>query len=129
MVIDSSAVLAILLGEPDAARYAAAIEADPVRLLGSVTALESAIVIMHRKERAGSLALDAFIQRAQIEIVSFTADHWTIARDAWARYGKGRHAAQLNFGDCCAYAVAKLSGERLLFKGSDFSLTDIDSAI
>ncbi|MCK6453622.1 MAG: type II toxin-antitoxin system VapC family toxin [Alphaproteobacteria bacterium] len=129
MVIDSSAILAILLGEPDAERYAAAIELDPVRMLGAVTALETAIVILQRKERAGGHAFDAIVQRAQIEIVPFTADHWVIARDAWSRYGKGRHRAGLDFGDCCAYATAKVAGEKLLFKGHDFGSTDIEPAI
>jgi ribonuclease VapC len=129
MVIDSSALIAILMNEPDAERFASAIEAAELRLMGATSAFEAAIVIAGRNRSAGMRELDILILEARIELVPFTADHYTIARDAWLRYGKSRHPARLNFGDCCAYATAKLAGEPLLFKGADFAQTDVESAI
>jgi ribonuclease VapC len=129
MVIDSSALIAILLDEPDAERFASAIEAAEIRLIGATGAFEAAIVIAGRNRSAGMRELDLLILEARIETAPFTADHYTIARDAWLRYGKGRHPARLNFGDCCAYATAMLAGEPLLFKGNDFAQTDVKPAI
>jgi ribonuclease VapC len=129
MVIDTSALLAILLGEPDAEAFAAAIEADPKRLLSAATALEAAIVIEARKGPSGGRELDLLLHRAQVDIVAFTEAHAEIARAAWRQFGRGNHPAALNFGDCCAYALSKTSGEPLLFKGADFSQTDVSNAI
>jgi len=125
MVIDSSALLAILLGEAEADRLIDAIDADPRRLLSSVQLLETAIVIEARKGPAGGRELDLLLHRARVEIVNFTGELADGARDAWRRWGKGRHPAALNFCDCCAYALAQQLGEPLLFRGDDFSKTDL----
>ena len=124
MVIDTSAIIAILLKEPDRRLLIDAIEADPVRLMSSLNALEAALVIEARKHEAGGRELDLLFHRSRIDIVSFTAEHVEVAKSAWRKYGKGNHPAALNLGDCCAYALSKVSGEPLLFKGLDFAKTD-----
>ncbi|MFA5206394.1 MAG: type II toxin-antitoxin system VapC family toxin [Lentisphaeria bacterium] len=129
MVIDSSAVIAILLGEPEAARLAHAIAAAPVRLMSSFSALECALVIEAKKGEAGGRELDLLLLRAGVEISAFDADQQEIARDAWRRFGKGRHPAGLNIGDCCAYALTVAAHEKLLFKGTDFTQTDIPAVL
>lgn len=129
MVVDSSAILAILFKEPERDAFAAAIAESGTRLTSSVNALEAAIVVAARKGPPGVRELDLFFHRAGIEIVSFTQAHFGLAREAWERYGKGRHAAGLNLGDCCAYALARHSGEPLLFKGEDFGRTDVPRAL
>lgn len=125
MVIDSSAILAILLGEPEAASLAAAIAREPKRLISAVSMLETSIVVETRKGSAGAGELDLLVHRAGIRIADMNADQVQLARAAYARYGKGRHRAGLNLGDCCSYALARYSGEPLLFKGNDFGETDI----
>jgi len=124
MVVDSSAVLAILLGEPEAERLARAIAADNRRLISVVSVLESAVVIETRKGVEGVQALDQLLHRSRIEASAMNADQLELARNAYSRFGKGRHRAGLNLGDCCSYALARYSDEPLLFKGSDFSETD-----
>jgi ribonuclease VapC len=128
MIIDSSALIAILLGEQEAEPFALAIAAAPRRLVSAFTALESAIVIEAKKGDHGGRELDLLINRAKIEIAPLTSEQMEIARSAWRKYGKGRHPAGLNIGDCCSYALAKCVGEPLLFKGGDFSQTDIETA-
>jgi ribonuclease VapC len=91
--------------------------------------LETGIVVEAKKGEAGGRELDLLLHRAQIEIVSMNADQAELARTAWRIYGKGNHPAGLNIGDCCAYALAKYSGEPLLYKGNDFSQTDIQPAM
>lgn len=125
MVIDSSALIALLLGEEETERLARAIADDPRRLIGVFNWLETAIVIEAKKGEAGGRELDLLLHRSQMEIVSMNPDQSEIARTAWRVFGKGNHPAGLNIGDCCAYALAKYSGEPLLFKGEDFSQTDI----
>ena len=128
MIVDSSAVLAILFGEPDARRHAAAIMgAHPCRM-SVANVLESSIVVESRGGEAAAHDLDALLARAEIELVPVTVEHLEAARRAWRRYGKGNHPASLNFGDCFAYALAKTTAEPLLFKGNDFSRTDVDPA-
>jgi ribonuclease VapC len=127
MVIDSSALVAFLLREADAERFARAIAADSRRLISVFNWLETAIVIEAKKGEAGARELDLLLHRSQIEIVAMNPDQSDIARTAWRVYGKGNHPAGLNIGDCCAYALAQYSGEPLLFKGEDFSQTDIQS--
>jgi ribonuclease VapC len=127
VVIDSSALVALLLLEEEAERLARALAADPRRLISVFNWLETAIVIEAKKGEAGARELDLLLHRAQIEIVAMNPDQADIARTAWRVYGKGNHPAGLNIGDCCAYALAKYSGEPLLFKGTDFSQTDIPS--
>jgi len=128
MVIDTSALLAILLGEPEAADFSRAIAADPKRLVSAFSALEAAIVILSRKGAAGTRELDLLLHSAGVTIVSFEADQALLARAAYEKYGKGYHPAALNLGDCCSYALSRSSGEPLLFKGNDFSKTDIELA-
>ncbi len=125
MVIDTSAILAILLGEPDAEVLSRAIAQDSKRLVSALSALEAAIVIHARKGPAGIRELDLFLHSARATVVSLDADQVLLARVAYERYGKGRHPAALNLGDCCSYALSRSSGEPLLFKGNDFSKTDI----
>jgi len=129
MVIDASALLALMLREPEAERIARAIAADPRRLASSFTVLESGIVVEARKGESGGRELDLLIHRTGLESVSFTASQSEVARDAWRRYGKGRSAADLNIGDCCAYALSRVSGEPLLFRGDDFAKTDVTPAV
>lgn len=126
MVLDTSVIYAILFNEPEAEFFATKISEDSIRLLSSGTLLEIAIVIEARKGEAGGRELDLFLHRAKVDIVPFDSEQAEIARKAWRCYGKGNHPAQLNFGDCFAYALSKTSGERLLFKGNDFSQTDIN---
>ncbi|MBC6445512.1 MAG: type II toxin-antitoxin system VapC family toxin [Alphaproteobacteria bacterium GM202ARS2] len=128
MVIDPSAVLAILQREPESERFAALIEAAPIRLISAVSLLEAGMIAEVRKGEAGALELDNFILRGQLQTVPFDAEQADGARLAFRRFGKGQHPASLNFGDCAAYALAKSRGEPLLFKGEDFSKTDIEHA-
>jgi ribonuclease VapC len=125
VVIETSAVLAILQAEPEAAAFAEAIERDPVRLVSAASVLEASIVIVARYGDAGARELDLFLLKAQADVVPVTAEHAALGRDAYVRFGKGRHPAGLNFGDCFAYALARASGEPLLFKGEDFNRTDV----
>jgi ribonuclease VapC len=125
MVIDTSALMAILLGEPEAEALARAIANDSKRLVSAFTALEASIVIEAKKGEAGGRELDLLLHRARIEIVAMNAEQYEIARLGWRIYGKGQHPAGLNIGDCCSYALSKYSGEPLLFKGNDFSKTDV----
>jgi ribonuclease VapC len=127
MVIDSSAFIAILLGEPEAETFAVVIGSDPKRLTSAFTALETGIVIEAKKGEAGSREFDLLLHRTKVEIIPLTAEQFEMARSAWRKYGKGNHPAGLNIGDCCSYALAKWTGEPLLFKGNDFSQTDIES--
>jgi ribonuclease VapC len=129
MVIDTSALIAILLNETETEAFAKAIAADPKRLISAFNLLEAAIVIEAKKGEAGGIELDLLLHRARMEIVAISAEQVELARTAWRLYGKGNHPAGLNIGDCCAYALAKYSGEPLLFKGGDFALTDIPSAL
>ena|SRR6266481_1246680 len=128
MVIDSSAVLAVLLHEPEAAIFAQVIEQAAIRLLSAASLIESSIVVETRKGEAAARELDQFIYRARVEIIPVDSEQAEIARIAWRIYGKGRHRAALNYGDCFAYALAKATGSPLLFKGDDFSHTDIKPA-
>jgi ribonuclease VapC len=125
MVIDSSAVIAIFSNEPEAVALEAAIAADPIRMMSAASLLETAIVIEARWGEAGGTEFDLWIQKAQVDVVAVERDHVEAARRAWRSYGKGRHPAALNFGDCFAYALAATTGEPLLYKGEDFSRTDL----
>ena len=129
MIVDSSAVLAILFKEPERDVFATALSEAGVRLVSSVNAFEAAVVVSSRKGPSGIRELDLLFHHAGLEIVSFTESHLRLAREAYERYGKGRHPAGLNLGDCCAYALARHSGETLLFKGDDFTRTDVVPAV
>lgn len=129
MVIDTSALIAILLGEPEAKRIAMAINDDPKRVMSSFSLLEAGIVIEAKKGEVGGRELDLLTHRCQIEVVGFTLEQSELARVCWRKFGKGRHSAALNIGDCCSYALSKFTNEPLLFKGDDFSKTDLELVI
>jgi ribonuclease VapC len=129
MVLDTSALLALLLDEPEAEDFRLAVEEDATRLVSAATLLETALVIEARKGDPGGRELDTLVQKAEVIIVPVEAEHVAEARRAYRRFGKGRHAAGLNFGDVFAYALARVSGEPLLFKGDDFTKTDIGRVI
>lgn len=117
----------VLLGESDSHFFATKISEDSKRLLSAESVLELMIVIETKKGETGGRELDLLLHRTKIDIVPFDNEQAEIARVAWRQYGKSNHKAALNFGDCVAYALAKVSGEPLLFKGKDFSKTDIRS--
>ncbi len=125
MVIDTSALLAILQDEPERRAFNEAIESADARALSVANFVEASIVIEVRYGAEGVRDLDLFLERASIELVDVTVAHGHAARRAYARYGKGRHPAGLNFGDCFAYALAVDRSEPLLFKGTDFGKTDV----
>jgi ribonuclease VapC len=129
MVIDTSAIIAILFDEPDQRRYGDAIEAAEVRLVSAVTRVELAFVIEGRKREAGRERLERFFRLTGAEIVGVMPQHAEIAVDAFRRFGRGRHRARLNIGDCFSYALAAATDNALLFKGDDFSHTDIRPAL
>jgi ribonuclease VapC len=128
MIVDSSAMLAILLEEPEGHLFDVAIAKTPVCRMSSASLLETSMILLARRGVEAVRDLDLLIMRFQIEIVPFTESEARLAREAFHRYGKGRHPAQLNFGDCMAYALAKDTGDELLFKGTDFAQTDIAAA-
>ena len=129
MVLDTSALIAILSAEPEANTFAAVIATAATRLLSAASLLETAIIIEARYGPAGGQKLDELIRVAQIQVEPVTVEQVTSARLAYRVYGKGRHPAGLNYGDCFAYALAKISGEPLLFKGNDFGQTDIETVL
>jgi ribonuclease VapC len=125
MTIDTSAVIAILENEPERSDFIDLIDAAPRRLMSSVSVLEASIVLTTRAGENAETNLDLFLHRASVEIVPFDAEQLRWARRAFNRFGKRRHPAALNFGDCVSYALAQWSGEPLLFKGADFAATDV----
>ncbi|MCD6398082.1 MAG: type II toxin-antitoxin system VapC family toxin [Spirochaetaceae bacterium] len=125
MVIDTSAIIAILFEEPECDRIATAIATSSKHLISAFTALECGIVIEAKKGESGGRELDILFHKLNITIVNMDSKQYEIARKAWRLFGKGRHPAKLNIGDCCSYALSAHSGEPLLFKGDDFSQTDI----
>jgi ribonuclease VapC len=125
MVIDTSALLAILQDEPERSAFNEAIEAADSRLMSTATFVEVSIVIEARYGGEGLRDLDFFIDRAGIELVALDLEQAKVARQAFSRFGKGRHAAGLNYGDCFAYALARVLGQPLLYKGGDFTQTDV----
>jgi ribonuclease VapC len=125
VVVDASALIAILLAEDERARALDLIFDAGARIMSSFSFLEVSIVITSRKGLAGKALLDGLLQDAGIEIVGLDREQAEIARDAWHDYGRGRHPAALNIGDCCSYALARSSGLPLIFKGDDFARTDL----
>lgn len=128
MVIDSSALIAILRHEPERERFKRAVYEANVRLMSAVTKLEVSMVAAGTRDAGALTDVDGLLAEWSIVIVPFTDHHADIARDAFIRYGKGRHKAALNFGDCAAYALAIAEAEPLLFKGTDFGSTDVEVA-
>jgi len=130
VIIDTSAIIAVLRGEPDASTFARAIADATIRRVSAVNFVESAVVIDASKDPIASRRFDEFVKEANISVEPVTVDQAQIARAAYRDFGRGSgHPAKLNFGDCFAYALAKSFGEPLLFKGSDFAHTDIVSTI
>ena len=125
VVIDTSALLAILLGEPERGKLLQLLSESETRLLSAANALETAMVVESRRGEAAGRELDLFLHRTKIEIVAVDEEQFSIARFAWRKFRRGRHPAALNFGDCFAYALTKTSSEPLLAKGDDFRRTDL----
>jgi len=129
LVVDTSALVAILFREPDAPIFDKALAEAPIRLLSAATRVELSFVVEGRKGQDGRIDLEQLLFRIPFEIVTFTEGQAELAIAAFRRFGKGRHRAGLNIGDCYAYALAKATGQKLLFKGDDFRQTDITSAL
>lgn len=127
MILDSSAIVAVVCDEEPRHKLEVAIASClSVCRIGTPTLVETSIVLRERFESTGSLLLDRFIQRQRMDVVSFGEAHWRIAQKAFERFGKGRHPAALNLGDCSTYATAALAGEPLLCIGDDFVRTDLE---
>jgi len=126
MIVDTSALIAILREESDAAELSVAIEAAEIRRISAATYVEAAVVTDGNRDPVLCRRFESFLQEALIHVEPFTLEQARIAREAYRDFGKGRHRAGLNFGDCFAYALAKKKGEPLLFKGDDFRKTDVD---
>ena len=129
MIVDTSAIVAILLREPEADAFIDFIGVEGNCKIAAPTLLETSMVLAGRHGPSILEKLDAYLSGASVETIAFTADHAAVARQALLRFGKGRHPAGLNYGDCISYAVAKLEAMPLLFKGTDFGLTDIERAL
>jgi ribonuclease VapC len=125
MVIATSALVAIFLAEAERRQFLDRIVEAATRLISAANALETGIVLEARRGEAAGREFDLFLVRANLQVIPVDGEQVEIARSAWRRYGKGRHPAGLNFGDCFAYALAKSCGEPLLAKGTDFATTDI----
>ncbi|MDD2324880.1 MAG: type II toxin-antitoxin system VapC family toxin [Alphaproteobacteria bacterium] len=126
MLVDSSALVAVLEEEPEAALFASLMYDAEHLYLSAATLLEVSIVMQSRRKERGENALNELLSLYKVEIVPFTSDQADLARRAHKRYGRGNHPAKLNFGDCISYAVAKDMGEPLLYKGEDFDKTDCE---
>jgi ribonuclease VapC len=125
VILDSSALLAVLLAEPERDEFMRKIAAAPVVGVGAPTLTETAIVLAARLGEAGPRQLSGVVESAGLVVVSFEAPHWRAAAQAWLSFGRGRHPARLNLGDCLAYATARVAGRPLLCKGDDFAKTDL----
>jgi ribonuclease VapC len=128
MIVDTSALLAVLLDEPEAGRILDAIVDAPSPRMSAANWLEVAMIVEEKGGRLASLRLDEFIRTAGIDIAPVTVEQAQAARNAWRYFGRHKHSARLDFGDCFAYALAKTSGEKLLFSGEGFSRTDVEAA-
>ncbi len=126
MVLDTSAIMAMLLGEPSSEQLIAAVESDPRRLVSAATVVEASLVMLGRYGEAGEPLLDRLFRSLGATVVPVDEEQVALARDAALRYGRGRSPASLNFGDCFSYALAVASDEPLLFVGDDFSKTDVE---
>lgn len=129
MVIDTSALVAIMLNESSAPRLIAAVEQSSVRMISAGTVIEASLVLLGRFGEAGEIQLDALLRGIKADIVACDAEQVAIARDAARTFGRGRHRAALNFGDCFSYALAVSRGQALLFVGDDFAQTDVSVVV
>ncbi len=129
MIVDTSAVLSVLLDEPAALRILEAIVDASAPRMSAANWLEVAMIVEERGGRLASLRLDEFFRAARIEIAEVTVEQASAARNAWRYFGRHKHSARLDFGDCFAYALAKTSGEALLYTGEDFARTDVEPAL
>jgi ribonuclease VapC len=125
LILDSSAILAILLRQPQADRLIEQVQATPTKAVGTPTLAETGIVLVAKIGISGRTLLSRFLEEASVELLPFTNKHWPIAVEAFSRFGKGRHPAALNFGDCLTYATARLADDALLCIGDDFPQTDL----
>jgi ribonuclease VapC len=125
MVLDTSAILAVLLAESGNERLTDLISRSPIVVVGAPTIVETAMVLSARLQRNARPIVDDFLREAEAEVVPFTREHYEVAVYAFERYGKGRHPASLNFGDCLTYAIARVAQLPLLATGMDFSRTDL----
>jgi ribonuclease VapC len=125
LVLETSVLIAIFLQETDADKLSAQLENAEEIMMCAVSILEAQMVLSRRYPDGGAAAIDKFLRDYGVSVIAFGLKELAIARDAFLRFGKGRHAAKLNFGDCMAYAMAKSQGVPLLYKGDDFALTDI----
>lgn len=128
MIIDASALLAIVLREPSANTLVELMAAAPVLGMGTPSVTETSIVLSARIQNDAQGLVSRLIEEFEIEPIAFGPVHWKIASTAYAKFGKGHHPAKLNFGDCMSYAIASVAEQPLLFVGEDFSKTDIQSA-
>jgi ribonuclease VapC len=128
VIVDSSALVAIVMAEPGSEALLTKIISAAVRGIGAPTLLETLMVLTKRLQGEPWVLLQALLREMDVEVLPFTEEHCLVALSAFLRFGKGRHRAALNFGDCAAYAVASLAGEPLLFVGADFTKTDIVAA-
>ena len=129
MVIDSSAIVAILLKESETEAFIGAIEADGTRLISAASVVEAGIVLERRLGYEAGRDMDDLIREAEIAIAPVDAEQAQLAREAFRRFGRGNHPAGLNFGDCFSYALAQARSEPLLYKGGDFGKTDITAVV
>jgi ribonuclease VapC len=125
VILDSSVIVSVLLDETDRPSIEEKLGEAAVCRVGAPTLVETAMVLTSRMGLAGRSLLGRFLQEKQVEVVDFTDEHWNVAYDAFRRFGKGRHPAGLNFGDCMSYAVASVASEPLLCVGDDFPQTDL----
>lgn len=128
MILDTSAILAILFDEPECEAFIETIGRQAVVGVGAPTLAETSIVLASRVGDAAGRHLADFVERAAVVVVPFDAVHWRAAADAWLRFGRGRHQAALNLGDCLSYATARVADRPLLAKGDDFRRTDLPLA-
>lgn len=129
MIVDTSAALAVVLGEPGFEVFAQAISVSETPRISAASFLEASIVVETRAGDRGLRQFDSFIRESELALEPVTHEQALLAREGFSNYGKGRHPAGLNFGDCFAYALAKSTGEPLLFKGEDFRQTDVVAAL
>lgn len=129
MVVDTSALIAMFLAETGSDLFLEAIMQSRFKVIAAPTLVEAAMVAAGKKGADALPRLDQLVSELQIDVLAFGVDHAQVAKRAFLRYGKGRHPAQLNFGDCISYAVSKVEAMPLLFKGGDFRLTDIDAVV